>query len=119
MSFWKQGFWKTGFWKFGFWQEGEGASSTPDVVGDHQISAVEYLESLGFVVVEVFAYSPVVVRGVVASQSPAAGAPILDGGTVTLTISLGTAPETLPRSRRVVVEPSPRLVVVPSRGVIR
>lgn len=71
-----------------------GGSTTPvpDVVGDSQALGTATLEGAGFVVAVDTAYSDAVAVGDIISQSPAAGVEYIDGGTVTITVSLGPDP---------------------------
>jgi hypothetical protein len=75
---------------------GNGAVSpveVPDVVGDLQADGTTELEGAGFVVSVATAYSSVVAAGLIISQDPAGGVFELPGTTVTITVSLGEAPQ--------------------------
>ncbi|MEO6509412.1 MAG: Stk1 family PASTA domain-containing Ser/Thr kinase [Nocardioides sp.] len=76
----------TGAWWFGW----ERYTSAPGVLGMAQQQAQKRLDSAGLEVkVGDPAYSETVPAGRVLGADPSAGARVLDGGTVTLTISLG------------------------------
>jgi beta-lactam-binding protein with PASTA domain len=62
----------------------------PDVVGDYYLAAQSLIGAEGLVYASTMAYSATVAAGYVISQSPAAGASVADGSTVTVTISRGT-----------------------------
>lgn len=64
----------------------------PDVVGQSQASGTTELEGVGFVVAVATAYSSTVPAGDIISQSPSAGTEYPEGGTVTITVSLGDRP---------------------------
>jgi predicted nucleic acid-binding protein len=66
----------------------------PDVVGQSQASGTAELEGVLFVVAVQTAYSSTVPEGDIISQSPAAGIEAAEGSTVTITVSLGEAPQT-------------------------
>ena len=65
----------------------------PDVVGLTQAQGTSDLEAAGFVVAAETAYSSVVAAGLIISQDPAAGSTPGTGATVTITVSLGEAPQ--------------------------
>lgn len=64
----------------------------PDVVGETQAAGTATLEGEGFVVAVETAYSSTVPAGTIISQDPAGGIEYPEGGTVTITVSLGEAP---------------------------
>jgi hypothetical protein len=66
--------------------------TVPDVVGETQAQGTSDLEAVGFVVSVTTAYSSVVAAGLIISQDPAGGVDYPEGGTVTITVSLGEAP---------------------------
>lgn len=79
------------------WTDGtETGVVVPNVVGEAQADAEDAIEGVGLVPDVVTAYSPTVPEGDVISQSPTAGSVVEDGSTVTITISLGAAPVTVP-----------------------
>lgn len=82
----------------GAWWFGAGRyTDVPAVVSLQEAAAVEKLEAAGLTVeVGDPAYSETVPAGVVISTDPRAGSQVLDGGTVTLTISQGQERYTLP-----------------------
>jgi beta-lactam-binding protein with PASTA domain len=61
----------------------------PDVVGDYYLCAKSLIESQSLVYASTMAYSATVPAGYIISQSPAAGASVAPGSTVTATISRG------------------------------
>jgi hypothetical protein len=65
----------------------------PDVVGQSQASGTAELEGDLFVVAVATAYSSTVAAGDIISQDPAAAVEAPEGSTVTITVSLGEAPE--------------------------
>jgi hypothetical protein len=65
----------------------------PDVVGETQASGTATLEGEGFVVAVQTAYSSTVPAGEIISQAPTAGTEAAEGSSVTITVSLGEAPE--------------------------
>jgi len=65
----------------------------PDVVGETEAAGTATLEAAGFVVAVATAYSSVVPAGTIISQDPAAGSTPGTGATVTITVSLGEAPQ--------------------------
>jgi hypothetical protein len=65
----------------------------PDVVGETQAAGTAELEADGFVVAVATAYSSVVAAGTIISQDPVAGSTPGTGATVTITVSLGEAPQ--------------------------
>jgi serine/threonine-protein kinase len=75
-------------------------TSTPAVLGMSQGAAVDELEAAGLEVeVGEPAYSETVPAGKVLSTDPGAGERVLDGGTVTLTMSLGKERYDVPKLR--------------------
>jgi serine/threonine-protein kinase len=82
----------------GAWWFGSGRyTSVPAVVSLQQAAAVEKLGAAGLQVeVGDPAYSETVPAGVVISTDPGTGSQVLDGGTVTLTVSKGQERYTLP-----------------------
>jgi hypothetical protein len=66
----------------------------PDVVGQSQADGTSALEADGFVVAVATAYSSTVAEGNIISQVPTGGTMALSGSTVTITVSLGEAPQT-------------------------
>ncbi|MEV7428805.1 Stk1 family PASTA domain-containing Ser/Thr kinase [Nocardioides sp. NPDC092400] len=86
----------TGAWWFGFarW------TTTPGVIGLDRTAAVERLEAAGLEAeVGPRAFSRTVPAGEVVSTDPAAGDRVLDGGTVTVTISKGEELYDVPKLR--------------------
>ncbi len=67
--------------------------SVPNVVGASEASGTSDLNLAGFVVSVQTAYSNTVPVGQIISQSPAAGTQQASGTTVTITVSLGEAPD--------------------------
>lgn len=63
--------------------------TVPDVVGQTQASGTTTLQGLSFVVAVATAYSSTVPAGTIISQSPTGGTDWPQGGTVTITVSLG------------------------------
>jgi len=83
-------------WWFGFARY----TSTPGVLGLGEASATETLEDAGLdVEVGEDAYSETVPAGRVLATDPGAGERVLDGGTVTLTLSLGKERYEVPKLR--------------------
>ncbi|WP_244927565.1 Stk1 family PASTA domain-containing Ser/Thr kinase [Nocardioides sp. W7] len=82
----------------GAWWFGSGRYvNVPGVVSLGEAAAIEKLEAAGLEAeVGDPAYSETVPVGVVIATDPGAGAQVLDGGTVTLTVSLGKERYTLP-----------------------
>lgn len=72
--------------------------TVPDVVGDDQATGTATLEGDGFVVAVVLAFSSIVAAGDIISQDPAAGSDEPLGSTVTITVSLGDAPDATSRN---------------------
>lgn len=72
-------------------------TEVPDVVGLTQAQGTADLEAAGFVVAVETAYSSVVAAGLIISQNPAAGSTPGTGATVTITVSLGEAPQPPPQ----------------------
>lgn len=91
MPAWAAGAWAPGAWAGTAWAET--GVSVPDVVGDTQADGILALEGAGFVVAVEKAYSDTVPAGEIVSQSPAAGAEVPAGSTVTITVSLGPEPQ--------------------------
>lgn len=73
--------------------EGRGSFELRNIIGYDKKSAQDYLYNLGLNPVEVNDYSDIYAAGTVIDQSPQGGATVSEGDTVTLTISLGRAPE--------------------------
>ena len=89
------GLWADGFWAAGLWAADE-ALTVPDVddPGTSQAAAVAAIEAVvGLIAAVVTAYSSTVPAGEVINQSPAAGTSVPPGTTVTITVSLGEAPQ--------------------------
>jgi serine/threonine-protein kinase len=85
-----------GAWWFGF----ERYTSTPGVLGLARSAAVDRLEGSGLTAeVGDPAYSETVPRGEVLASDPEPGSRVLDGGTVTLTLSLGKERYDVPKLR--------------------
>jgi len=63
----------------------------PDIVGDYYLGAQSVIADYGLVYASTLAYSATVPSGYVISQSPAAGALVADGSTVTATVSRGAS----------------------------
>ncbi|WP_432479827.1 Stk1 family PASTA domain-containing Ser/Thr kinase [Nocardioides sp. GXQ0305] len=85
-----------GAWWFGW----ERWTQTPSVLGLRQAAATEQLEAAGLEVREGDpAYSETVPEGKVLSTDPAAGERVLDGGTVTMVLSLGRERYDVPKVR--------------------
>jgi serine/threonine-protein kinase len=85
-----------GAWWFGWarWTQ------TPSVLGERQPAAVQELQAAGLTtVIGDPAYSETVPEGRVLSTEPAAGERVLDGGTVTVVLSLGKERYEVPRLR--------------------
>lgn len=82
------------FWAAGLWAADEPVA-VPDVddPGTAQADAVLAIEGAGLVANVVTAYSSVIPVGEVISQDPAAGTLVSPGSTVTITVSLGDAPQ--------------------------
>ena len=77
-----------------YWGKGSVAAvEVPDVAGDDQAPGTTELEGAGFVVAVATEYSSLVVAGVIISQSPVGGSFAVPGSTVTITVSLGEAPQ--------------------------
>lgn len=91
MPAWAVGAWAPGAWAGTAWAET--GVIVPDVVGETQAAGTAELEGEGFVVAVATAYSSVVAAGLIISQSPIGGAEVAEGATVTITVSLGEAPE--------------------------
>ncbi len=75
---------------------GQARVTVPDLRGLSQTNATAKLQSLGLKVDVGTAFSSQS-RGVVVSQGPVAGATVAPGGTVTILVSKGRAPVTVPR----------------------
>ena len=85
-----------GAWWFGYARY----TSTPGVIGLAQPAAVTKLKAAGLeVTLADRAYSETVAAGRVISTDPGAGSRILDGGTVTVVVSLGKERYDVPRTR--------------------
>lgn len=83
--------------------------TVPDVVGQTQAAGTSALQAVLFVVAVQTAYSSVVPAGLIISQVPVGGVDYPQGGTVTITVSLGEAPANTAagsrkRRRRFIVE---------------
>lgn len=81
------------------WYFGAGPGSlvtVPDVLSDTPEAAASQLTDLGFVTAQAQEYSVTVPAGQVSSTDPAAGTPAGRGSTVTLRVSQGPKPITLP-----------------------
>jgi serine/threonine-protein kinase len=84
----------TGAWWFGYARY----TTTPGVIGLSQADAQERLEGAGLdVTVDDPAYSSTVPKGRVISADPSAGERVLDGGDVTIVVSLGKEVYQLPK----------------------
>ncbi|WP_307828129.1 Stk1 family PASTA domain-containing Ser/Thr kinase [Nocardioides sp. SYSU D00038] len=84
----------SGAWWFGWARY----TTTPGLINLTQAEAVERLEEAGLdVEVGEPAYSTTVEKGLVLSSDPGAGDRVLDGGTVTIVLSLGVEQYELPR----------------------
>jgi beta-lactam-binding protein with PASTA domain len=70
--------------------------TVPDVVGDLEADAVAAIEAVGLVADVTTAYDDTVPAGTVISQNPLGGEELLPGETVTIVVSLGPAPVTVP-----------------------
>jgi serine/threonine-protein kinase len=91
----------TGAWWFGYARY----SATPSVIGLTQAAATTKLEDAGLdVKVGESEYSETVAAGKVISTDPDPGSRILDGGTVTLTVSLGKERYDVPRLHGLTVD---------------
>jgi serine/threonine-protein kinase len=91
----------TGAWWFGYARYSE----TPGVIGLTQAAATTKLEDAGLdVALGEPEYSETVAAGKVISTDPEAGSRILDGGTVTLTVSLGKERYDVPRLKGLTVD---------------
>ena len=85
-----------GAWWFGWARY----TQTPSVLGDREAAAVQTLEAAGLEVREgAPAYSETVAAGRVLSTDPAPGERVLDGGTVTIVLSLGKERYEVPKVR--------------------
>lgn len=71
-------------------------ATVPNVVGNSSSTAMNTLESAGFVVVREFEYSSSVSAGTVISQSPSGGSEAEEGSTVTITVSQGSESTKVP-----------------------
>lgn len=98
MPAWASGAWATGAWAGTAWAET--GITVPDVVGQSQASGTAELEGDGFVVAVETAYSSTVPAGDIISQQPTAGAEVLEGSTVTITVSLGEAQNAAGKSKK-------------------
>ena len=76
--------------------QGPGQVAAPDVVGQQFDAAQDFLESEGFTASRVDQPDEEVPEGEVISQDPAAAAMVDPGATITLTVSSGPAPRTVP-----------------------
>lgn len=92
-AIWADGLWDEAIWDKQIWLQSEDLIEVPDVVGQAQASAVSTLEGAGFVVSVQEAHSSAVEKGLVISQSPAAGSQRPAGATITITVSLGESEE--------------------------
>ena len=72
--------------------------AVPDVLNDYEQTAVEKLEAAGFKVNEAWDYSDTYGAGVVCRQSTAPGETLPKGSTVTITISNGPEPVSVPNT---------------------
>ena len=70
--------------------------SVPDVVGNDQATAVGSIEALGLVANVTTAYSDTVAEGLVISQDPVGDTGVAPGSAVTVSVSLGPAPVSVP-----------------------
>ncbi len=71
--------------------------TVPDIVGQAQSAALIAITGAGLTVgIIVQAYSATVVSGSVVSQTPAAGTPVSPASVVSLTVSMGSQPVTVP-----------------------
>ncbi len=88
------GLWADDFWAAGLWAA-DAPVTVPDVddPGTTQAAATAAIEGVGLVVAVVTAYSSLIPAGEVISQDPAAGSSVPPGSTVTITVSLGDAPQ--------------------------
>jgi beta-lactam-binding protein with PASTA domain len=96
MGAWATGAWATGAWQGTAWAAGASVT-VPDVVGLSQAAAVSAIEAEGLTASVTTGYSDTVPVGDVISQNPAAGASAASGSAVVIVVSLGEAPEVLPR----------------------
>ena len=86
----------TGAWWFGFARY----TATPAVIGLARVAAQDKLEAAGLTAeIGDKAFSETVPAGRVIATDPGAGARVLDGGTVTLTLSLGKERYDVPKVR--------------------
>ena len=92
MPAWKVGAWRDGAWKGTAWATVP-PTPVPDVVGETEAAGIATLEAAGFIVAVATAYSSVAPAGTIISQDPAAGSTPGTGATVTITVSLGEAPQ--------------------------
>jgi beta-lactam-binding protein with PASTA domain/serine/threonine protein kinase len=91
----------TGAWWFGYARY----TTTPGVIGLSQADAQERLKSAGLDVdVDDPAYSSTVPEGHVVSADPSAGERVLDGGEVTIVVSLGKELYQLPKLTGITVD---------------
>jgi beta-lactam-binding protein with PASTA domain/serine/threonine protein kinase len=91
----------TGAWWFGYARY----TTTPGVIGLSQADAQERLEGAGLdVTVDDPAYSSTVPKGRVISADPSAGDRVLDGGEVTIVVSLGKEVYPLPKLTDITVD---------------
>lgn len=96
MGAWAAGAWATGAWQGTAWASGVPVT-VPDVVGLSQAAAVSAIEAEGLTASVTSGYSETVPVGDVISQNPAAGASVASGSSVGIVVSLGEAPDLLPR----------------------
>lgn len=99
MAAWAAGSWATGAWQGTAWASGAPVT-VPDVVGLPQAAAALAIVAEGLTVSITSGYSVVVPVGDVISQSPLAGASVASGSAVTIVVSLGEAPDLIPRILR-------------------
>lgn len=88
------GFFADGLFAVGFFAADEPVT-VPDVddPGTTQAAAIAAIEGAGLVAFVLTAYSSTIPAGEVISQDPAAGSSVVLGSTVTITVSLGEAPQ--------------------------
>lgn len=88
------GFFADGFFAVGFFAADEPVT-VPDVddPGTTQAAAVAAIEGVGLAAAVLTSYSSTIPAGEVISQDPAAGSSVSPGSTVTITVSLGEAPQ--------------------------
>lgn len=98
MPAWAQNSWAVGAWAGTAWAEA--GVLVPDVVGETQAAGTATLEGAGFVVAVQTAFSSTVPAGIIITQSPNGGSEVPAGSTVTITVSLGEAPQPEPNARR-------------------